>query len=315
MNLRQLQALREVMLTGSVSQAARNLARTQPAVSSMIASLERDIGLELFVRRAGRLHPVPEAHFLLAEANAILDRLAAAERTMRSVRDLQRGTIRIVTMPGPGVFLLPDLISRFVGDREGIKAELLSRSSPQVQQLVSVQQYDLGLADLGLADEAQSPLVSHEVFHFECLCALGGEDPLARCKAITARDLSGKPMAALYAAHPTHVQTRAAFEEMGAALNICFETQYFIPLLTFVERRLAYALVDPLSVESYRRYRGGDRTLVFRHFRPQVFLSVSVMTPLHRPLSTLARAFTATLKTELRRIESAQAKAPVAAPG
>ena len=44
MNLKQLSAFREVMLTGTVSEAARNLYRTQPAISALIAGLEDDIG-------------------------------------------------------------------------------------------------------------------------------------------------------------------------------------------------------------------------------------------------------------------------------
>ena len=45
MNIRQLAAFREVMLTGSMSEAARNLNRTQPAVSAQIAGLEDQVGL------------------------------------------------------------------------------------------------------------------------------------------------------------------------------------------------------------------------------------------------------------------------------
>ena len=67
MNLKQMTAFREVVLTGSVSEAARNLNRTQPSVSHMIATLEDSLGLKLFVRRNGRLHPVPEAMYLLEE--------------------------------------------------------------------------------------------------------------------------------------------------------------------------------------------------------------------------------------------------------
>ncbi len=61
MNLRQIQAFQEVMLTGSVTEAARNMRRTQPAISSLIAGLEKSVGYKLFERRRGRLHPVPEA--------------------------------------------------------------------------------------------------------------------------------------------------------------------------------------------------------------------------------------------------------------
>ncbi len=305
MNLKQLSAFREVMLTGSVSEAARNLYRTQPAVSAMIASLEADIGFELFLRRGGRLHPVPEAHYLLEEANAILDRLDSTARTMRSVRDLEQGTLRVVSMPGPAVFLLPALISRFVGGREGIRVSLISRSSPQVQQLVSVQQYDVGLADVGLMDAGETALVSHDTERLECLCALPADDPLAKRQAVEAGDLDGKPMATLFAGHPTHVQTEAAFERAAADFNVRFETQYFIPLLTFVEQGLAYAIVDPLSAESYRLYRGGAQALVFRPFEPTIYLDASIVTPAHRPLSTLAQAFATILKDEIRRIEKA----------
>ncbi len=55
------------MLSGSMTEAARNMGRTQPAVSALIAGLEATVGNKLFERRGGRLHPVPEAHFLLKE--------------------------------------------------------------------------------------------------------------------------------------------------------------------------------------------------------------------------------------------------------
>ncbi len=299
MNLKQLQAFREVMLTGSVSEAGRNLSRTQPAITTMIAGLEKSIGYELFSRRGGRLHPVPEAHYLLDEANIILDRLASVQRTMKSIRNLERGSIRMASMPGPAAFLLPELISRFISDRQGIKVTLLSRSSPQVRQLVSVQQYDVGLADLGLDGEIESPLVSHKVIKFECVCAMRCDDSLARKTVVTPQDLDGLPMATLYEAHPTTVQTRVAFESAGARLNACFETQYFLPALTFVERGLAYSIVDPLSAESYKIYKADNPQLVFRSFHPAVYLVTAVMRPIHRPISKVAQAFTTYLEEEI----------------
>ena len=302
MNLKQLSAFREVMLTGSVSEAARNLFRTQPAISSLIAGLEDDIGFKLFMRRGGRLHPVAEAHYLFEEAVEIIGRLDAAERTIKSVRDLERGTIRVVSMAGPSVFLLPDLISRFVEGREQLQVSLITRSSVRVQQLISVQQYDMGLADLGFVDAPRSPLVDHEVMTFDCLCAMPAGDPLADKGCVTAADLDDKPMATLYAEHPTFSHTETAFAEMGARLNVRFETVYFIPMFTYIERGLAYAVVDPLSAESYKSFRGGEPRIVFRPFRPAVPLVASIMTPAHRPLSNLAQSFHALLRDEVHRI-------------
>ncbi len=302
LNLKQLNAFREVMLTGSVSVAARNLYRTQPAISYLIASLENDIGFKLFARRDGRLHPVPEAHYLFEEANDIIGRLDSAERTIKGVRDLDHGTISVVSMAGPSVFILPDLIGRFVEGREQVRVSLITRSSIRVQQLLSAQQYDIGLADLGFADATRSPLVNHEILNFNCLCTMQAGDPLADKEYVTAADLDRKPMATLYADHPTFTHTEAAFAEMGAQLNVRFETVYFIPMFTYIERGLAYAVVDPLSVESYKISSGGRPSIVFRPFRPAIPLIASIMTPAHRQLSNLAKAFHALLRDDVRRI-------------
>ena len=150
-----------------------------------------------------------------------------------------------------------------------------------------------------------SPLVNHETLELECLCALHVDDPLAGKAEVTARDLDGSALATLYTDHSSYAQTKAAFEAMGASFNRRFETQYFIPLFTYVERGLAYAVADPLSVESYRLYRREEvRKIVFRPFRPAVHLAASILTPAHRPLSNLAKAFTAELRGEIRRVTS-----------
>ena len=303
MNIKQLRAFREVMLTGSVSEAARNLHRTQPAVSSQIAGLEDEIGLKLFVRRDGRLHPVPEAQYLLAESGEILERLDNVKQTLGDLRNLETGNIRIVAMPGPSVFLLPQLVSQFVRDREDVNVSLISRSSFQVQQLVSAQQYDVGLADMMPGLDTSSSLLAHETINFKCVCAVPSDDPLAQKNVITPQDLDGKPLAMLFDDHPMYTQIKAIFEQHNLVFNQRFETQYFIPSLTFVEQRQAYAIVDPLNVESYHLYCGNHCNITFLPFSSIVNFSVSLVTPLHRPLSNLAIAFTDYLKTELQKLK------------
>ena len=117
MKLQQLRAFQEVMLTDSVTKAAHNMSRTQPAVSALISGLEKTIGYQLFERRGRRLHPVPEAHFLLTEAGAILDRLGDLRGTMQGVGALEAGHLRIACMPVHAEKLLPQLLSRFVKNR------------------------------------------------------------------------------------------------------------------------------------------------------------------------------------------------------
>ena len=55
LSFQQLVTFREVMRSGSISQAARTVGRTQPAVSAMIANLEAELKFDLFVRERSRL--------------------------------------------------------------------------------------------------------------------------------------------------------------------------------------------------------------------------------------------------------------------
>ncbi|MCY4180829.1 MAG: LysR family transcriptional regulator, partial [Litoreibacter sp.] len=73
------------MTSASLSDAAKKLGRTQPAVSAAIKALEDQLGLQLFERRGRKLIPVPEAHYLLAEADTILAQVSRVRQTMRSL--------------------------------------------------------------------------------------------------------------------------------------------------------------------------------------------------------------------------------------
>ena len=292
MKLNQLKIFREVLLSGSVSQAARNLRRTQPAISTAIARLEDDLGFKLFERRGHRMIPVPEAHYLLAEASETLERLANTERNLKNLKKLESGNLRIVAMPGPSVFLLPRLVSRFTQDRQDIRATIITRSSPQVHQLISTQSYDLGIADLGVENDVDSQLVKTIPVVSNCLCAIPKNDQLADKELITPNDLSGRPMATLNNDHDIHQRTLKAFQNAGAMFKVRFETQYFLPLLTYVEANQAFAIVDTLSAESYLQYRGTQECgVVFRRFEPQIPLYFASLLPAHRAQSLLATAF------------------------
>lgn len=286
-----MKAFNALMLTGSVSEAARNLHRTQPAVSAQIAGLESALGMKLFERKSGRLHPVPEAYYLHEECTELLHRMDSIRNNMRGIKVLDRGILRIASMPGPSVVLMPSLIASHLGAHNNARNTLISRSSDAVYELVAAQQFDIGLADYKQGAIQQSSLLKQTVYEFECVCAVPGNGELADKPLITPQDLSAKPFAMLYAEHPTHQSTVAAFAEYRAQLDCRFITQYFIPLLTYVRQGLVNALVDPLTVEAYRLLNEGGEDVLFKPFEPVVGFSVAVLVPAHRPASLLAQSF------------------------
>jgi hypothetical protein len=63
-----------------------------------------------------------------------------------------------------------------------------------------------------------------------------------------------------------------------------------------------------LSAESYKLYRKDEQRIVFRPFRPVIYLVASIMTPAQRPLSNLAKAFAAKLLSEIKQLAEAVAE-------
>jgi DNA-binding transcriptional LysR family regulator len=287
LSLRQLMVFREVMRCGSVSEAAKTLHRSQPALSAMLSNMENELGFVLFERKGNRLMPKPEAHFFMEEVNRVLDDFNRATHMMGEVARLQAGQLRVACMPAASLFLVPRLISEFVQKKPEVKVSLMSNSSTAVHEWVASQQFDVGIAEV--PTERSSLLV--EPIDAACLCALRADDPLARKKKIAPADLDGKPMAVLFEEHFTAVGTRSAFAHAGATLNQRFELRAFISGFDFVEQGLAYCICDPISAASYRLYTNNTGPLVFRPFVPRVAYTFAILRPAFKPSSLITDAF------------------------
>lgn len=287
LSLRQLMVFREVMRCGSVSEAAKTLHRSQPALSSMLANMESELGFVLFERRGNRLTPKPEAHFFMEEVNRVLDDFNRATRMMGEVARLKAGQLRVACMPAASLFLVPRLISEFAKDKPEVKVSIMSNSSTAVHEWVASQKFDVGIAEV--PTERASLLV--EPIHTTCVCALRADDPLAKQRAITAADLDEKPMAMMLDEHFTAVEIRHVFANAGVSLNQRFEMRAFISGFDFVEQGLAYCICDPISAASYRLYRGDNGPLVFRPFEPTIPYTIAILKPAFKSPSLLTESF------------------------
>ena len=142
-------------------------------------------------------------------------------------------------------------------------------------------------------------MIDVEVFEFNCVCAVRKDHPLAERNVITPADLQSYPLASLGQELSVHSEIQSAFARHGLSPNIRHMTQYFLSLLNYVEQGLACAIVDPISAKSYIEYTGGDGSLSFRRFEPDVKFRMALLVPKHRTRSKMAENFTNVLKKAL----------------
>ena len=113
MELRQLKVLQAVGETGSFSAAAAQLDYTQPAVSKIIATLERQLGTTLVDRGLRPLRLTEAGSALVRRAGAAFEQIAAAELEVDAIANLSAGRLRLGTFSSAGAAMVVDALRVF----------------------------------------------------------------------------------------------------------------------------------------------------------------------------------------------------------
>jgi DNA-binding transcriptional LysR family regulator len=111
--LKQLKILLAVARAGSFSSAADALAYTQPAVSKILAGLEREVGTTLIDRGTRPLRLTDAGEALAHRAEAALAQIAAAEEELHAIGRLGGGRLRIATFASAGSGFVVGALRKF----------------------------------------------------------------------------------------------------------------------------------------------------------------------------------------------------------
>jgi DNA-binding transcriptional LysR family regulator len=290
MDYRQVEMFDAVITFGSVTDAARHLGVTQPAVSTAIAKLERDAGFSLFHREGRRLVPTPEALLLHGKANRALANFRQLTETASSIAAAQQGTLTIATNPGPGIAWLPTIAAAFCRARPDVRLRLLTRSSGEVRDLAALSAFDLGLAE---APFNRTEMLLRR-YSFARVVVLPEGHLLARETVLTPQLLNGEKLIATIMSSWSWASIARTFEAAGAQFQVVAECEFTVIAINMVAAGLGICLADPLSVAGV-----GARGLVVRPFLPALPYDVGLLRPSHGPLTRLAEAFAADLHTHV----------------
>ncbi|ETF03925.1 LysR family transcriptional regulator [Advenella kashmirensis W13003] len=111
--LRQMEIFRAVMITGTISGAARMLFISQPAVSKLLSHTETNLRLKLFHRSKGKLIPTPEAHNLFNEVNQVYEAALKVDAFAENLSANPSGKVHICCSPSLGLDVVPSALQLF----------------------------------------------------------------------------------------------------------------------------------------------------------------------------------------------------------
>jgi DNA-binding transcriptional LysR family regulator len=113
MDLKQLRVLQAVGESGSFSAAADRLNYTQPAVSKIVATLERQLGTILVDRGIRPLQLTEAGGALVRRADAAFEQIAAGELEVEAIANLSSGSLRVGTFSSAGAAMVVDTLRAF----------------------------------------------------------------------------------------------------------------------------------------------------------------------------------------------------------
>lgn len=145
MNTKHLSLFAQVVKTGNITQVAKDLHVSQPAISMMLKRLEQEVGVPLFTI-VGRNISVTDAGLTFLEyAESILSLEGQIYRSMEEFRIGNRGRIVVGASPVAGTYLLPKLLLTFTQAYSEITVELETGTDEEIERLVRMGNIDVGL--------------------------------------------------------------------------------------------------------------------------------------------------------------------------
>lgn len=296
-NLRQLEAFRAVMRSGSVTEAGKLLRLTQPTISKLIAQLERSAGLKLFVRANGRLIPRPEAETLLHQVDKVFVAVEELGRNTKRLANGHSGHLRLVAFPPLALRFLPQAISTFRQRHPDVRITLNVRGSSYIPDWIASQQADLGFTSF---TSAVAGISVTSLMSGPAVCVLPQDHPLAAKRVIGPADFEGQDYVGLGREAPfSHLLDRT-FGDAGVKRRIAVEAGYSCMACALVAGGQGLSIIDPWS--AYDQHQAGGVAL--RRFAPEVRCEAKAAYSSQSGLSLLAQAFLKHLETQKKGYEA-----------
>jgi len=178
----------------SFAAVARQLGRTQPAISQAIARLEDIIGGDLFERRRGApvaLTPIGRA--ILPSARSLLYTVDQQMSRAISTAQSRTGVLNIGFYPGIAAGPLHDGIAAFAAECPDVQLRLVEALPRELHRQLNERAIDIMFVAL-LPDLASASLVQEPLWDEGLVLALRDDHPLAAAAEVRWDDITQLPL-------------------------------------------------------------------------------------------------------------------------
>lgn len=191
MNYRQIEIFAAIMERASVTEAARHLGLSQPAVSKSLKALEDQLGLRLFNRTTRGLSATDEARELHAESRRVLQGFAHLGTFAKNLHRLEHARLVVGVMPALSTSWLARVVASFSQAYPEVSLVLRAPGSANIVKQVAQGELDVGVGQVQADDSA---VVKRKLGDLQLVCVVRRGHRLAGNDVVGPADLEGEPV-------------------------------------------------------------------------------------------------------------------------
>lgn len=290
--LRNLEIFRIFALTQNVTETARLVRISQPAVSQILRDLELLLGLTLFKRVGRTLQLTAEAQAILPDINKLIGQMGALRNRVEDLRDARAGSLSIASVPTMIGEVIPNTIINFTAERPDVRLRITSMTAADVGNQVRLENADVGLTFLPVNGNG---LDLQPVVRTAMACLMPRGHRLAGHKVITPDLLDGETVMAQGPATPPGFVLRDTFAQVGISDLVVLEVNQSGVALPMVKKGMGVALAHPFVLPL------DQDEVVAVPFEPNVELVLALTFPKFATRSHLTVAFINEFTVQIQR--------------
>ena len=232
-------ALQKVVEAGSFTKAAQLLGYTQPALSQMIASLERELNIKLLYRTSHRVCLTLEGERIFPAIQKTVSQYLSMQEIAKEICGLKTGVIRIGTLSSISCHWLPPLISEFQKQYPNVEFILHQGDNNSIPEWVRTGEVDFGFVNMSVYSGKATFLKEGEY-----RAVLPQAHPLAAQSVVTLEQLASEPF--LVIEEGSLSRPLEAFREAGLSPHVKLRVHDDYSILSMVEHGIGVSILPEL---------------------------------------------------------------------
>ena len=233
-------ALQKVVELGSFTKAAEVLGYTQPAMSQMISSLEKELNIKLLYRSRYGIHLTIEGERLFPSIQKTVSQYQSMQEIAKEIRGLDTGVIRIGTISSISCHWLPNLIKQFQEKYPHVEFVLHQGDYTSIPEWVRTGEADFGFVNPDAVPNIKTKFVKEG----EHRAVLPLTHPLSKKSYVTLEELAKEPF--LLLEEGSLSEPLEAFRENGLEPSVRLRVHDDYSILSMIEAGLGVSILPEL---------------------------------------------------------------------